>query len=1056
MKSKILRILGVVTTVAIIASVLVAPISAVSGVTVNLAATDTQIGFVNADYTIFATLASQLLGNAGGTITLPDVGDAVRFTANAATDQVKLTVSAGTVSVVMSGAGTYTAGVIQFSAVAETATVTATALATTVAYTKTVGTIADPVSFADVTVAPTCTAAPGAFALPDGGTAPVDTIVFTAAAATDVVTLTFTTGAATVVFSPAATTGGYVAGVITFDAVGQTATVTGTVNNTAGTWARTAGLATGAPGANGNKLLTVAASVAGGDTITITYPAGFLIAAPTATLSAAPGWVTLPGAVIASFVPSVTTGVVWSFDATARTITAKLAAGDYIGEGAQVRIAITAGVTNTATAGDYTLTVKTSKETTAVASNTFTIVNPTPAALPGVVTVYNASNVAIFNSNANNAIALSLGQVLGTGWTITLTPGTYAEGTLTIPVGLTGLTVKGVGDIATIIVGGNWVVNAGNVTFSNMTMLPGTASLTAVSVGATGGGIKIDSCSFVRSGTAASLNDQFSISYAATTIGATTTAATGMISNNKFDSTLGGGFDVSVAVATGSVGLTISKNTFNSDYTNPGHALFAYWEDISIQPYASCTIDSNTFTGAGWGVDAEAGTVVVTNNTFTGIHMALNVGAWSAPGTATVTFDSNTLTNVGASTTAWPPNGTDAMTVTKNGTVKIINNSIKGAGNYVLTVAAAATPANMAFMYNTIDAGNKYGVKNLNAVSVNATHNFWGAATGPVTGYNTAGVDASGFLGKAANAGAKVFMLPTAAVTDATIGATVTNITANYIGLAAYAANPVAINVPATVTASSYLDVTVNGGAVNTTIRIAGTTAAPVTTASGVMILDPVFGQWTAVPGVIQNVFGNYMEFTIATSSLGGSPFAVVATKPTVPGAVPAIVPPYMPITGTTGFPVDGTFSWAPVAGAIGYDVVVAEDSTLADKFAVINYSASTTINASPIPADQTLKYDTVYWWRVRATNAVGPGVWTVGFFTTEKAPVVPTQGTTTVITTTIPVVTSVAPPNITLEVPVQEPVNVIPPFLLWAVVAVGVILIIAVIVLIVRTRRIS
>ena len=78
--------------------------------------------------------------------------------------------------------------------------------------------------------------------------------------------------------------------------------------------------------------------------------------------------------------------------------------------------------------------------------------------------------------------------------------------------------------------------------------------------------------------------------------------------------------------------------------------------------------------------------------------------------------------------------------------------------------------------------------------------------------------------------------------------------------------------------------------------------------------------------------------------------------------------------------------------------------------------------------------------------------------FTSEKEPVVveppPAPVTTTV---TIPVVTSVPAPEVTLNIPAApSPVQPIPSYLLWAVIVVGAVLVIAVIVLIVRTRRIS
>jgi hypothetical protein len=59
---------------------------------------------------------------------------------------------------------------------------------------------------------------------------------------------------------------------------------------------------------------------------------------------------------------------------------------------------------------------------------------------------------------------------------------------------------------------------------------------------------------------------------------------------------------------------------------------------------------------------------------------------------------------------------------------------------------------------------------------------------------------------------------------------------------------------------------------------------------------------------------------------------------------------------GATNVLINVTFSRPAVNRATSYEIVVAEDSTLTDKFAVIKYSASTPVNFSKVPADQTLK----------------------------------------------------------------------------------------------------
>jgi hypothetical protein len=170
------------------------------------------------------------------------------------------------------------------------------------------------------------------------------------------------------------------------------------------------------------------------------------------------------------------------------------------------------------------------------------------------------------------------------------------------------------------------------------------------------------------------------------------------------------------------------------------------------------------------------------------------------------------------------------------------------------------------------------------------------------------------------------------------------------------------------------------------------------------------------------------------------------------PTAVPA-----SPTLGQTNIPVDVTFTWPAVTGATGYYFAIAQETGQTDKFAILDYSATTPTNA--FKARENLKYNTQYWWRVQAFNATTTGSWQTFFFTTMPAPATTPAGGGTITQTQAPpvIVTQVPPPQITLEIPPSPtPVQVIPNYLLWAVIGVGAILVIAVIVLIVRTRRIS
>jgi hypothetical protein len=132
--------------------------------------------------------------------------------------------------------------------------------------------------------------------------------------------------------------------------------------------------------------------------------------------------------------------------------------------------------------------------------------------------------------------------------------------------------------------------------------------------------------------------------------------------------------------------------------------------------------------------------------------------------------------------------------------------------------------------------------------------------------------------------------------------------------------------------------------------------------------------------------------------------------------------------------PASVGFAWAPVSGATEYQVIVATDAALTK-------SVAGTPALVTIPAYQAtgLAFDTVYYWAVKATKPTA-SVQTVGTFTTmaKPAPVasVPAGGA--------------VQPTIVVQAPPAET-----PAYIWAVIAIGAILVVAVIILIVRTRRV-
>jgi hypothetical protein len=766
--------------------------------------------------------------------------------------------------------------------------------------------------------------------------------------------------------------------------------------------------------------------------ITVTTAGAGYLTAPAVTLAAPPA-----GGTQATATATINNGA-WTYSATSRTITFTLGATDVIGATASVYIVISAGITNPSTAGDYTLTVKTSQETTAVASSAYTIINPTVVTPPGIVKLYNSTGVLMDQRVGANMVK-TLVDLAGAGYTVELGPGLYQEAAAITIVATTqdGLTIKASGALADTVVPVAWTINAKNVTFQGLTLKPSAAGGTVAAIN--GSGVKFDGCSFVKAGTATTAAAETFLTY-----NNATAATTGTITNCKFDTTLGAVVDTSIVVSAGSVGLTVSKNTFALDNTTLGAM------DVAIAVSATCTISENTFTGAsGLGITVAAGTATISKNTFTNLDEALDINGGS------VVFSDNTADGCGLAISTTLTNGQAVIDDHGATAVTAFGNTIKNSKAYV---AWSATGVGN-WMFNQL-LTNAKGFRGT-VGTLNATHNWWGVATGPATGANsTTGVDASSWLGAVPSNGTAAIPPATLLEAKATAGVNLyTNVIATgvpaaptLIGVASYATNPGAVAPASTYKLLNYFDAFVKGltsGTDQITINFYG----KVTASSKVLFWNEAFNRWDEVSNQGANVGGGYVwavfnhTTTPALLALTGQEFALVDAPPPATGGVGGVL---FPALGAVNIPIDTTFTWPAVASAVTYEFEIAEEIGQTDKFYLKDEVGSSAVSAFKLV--DTLKYDTQYWWRVRAVDANNAkGAYTVSFFTTAKEPVV-------VVTPPPVVVTQTPPPQITLEIPPAQVTKVepIPAYLLWAVIAVGAILVIAVIVLIVRTRRIS
>jgi hypothetical protein len=147
------------------------------------------------------------------------------------------------------------------------------------------------------------------------------------------------------------------------------------------------------------------------------------------------------------------------------------------------------------------------------------------------------------------------------------------------------------------------------------------------------------------------------------------------------------------------------------------------------------------------------------------------------------------------------------------------------------------------------------------------------------------------------------------------------------------------------------------------------------------------------------------------------------------------------PLPGATDVPVNATFQWSAVTGASSYHIQVADNPGFTDPLADAT-TADTFFTLS-----SALKAGTVYYWRVQAISGQVASAYVSRVFTTA-APVAPTTATTTQPPQTVQ-------PTIIVTIPPTTPAPVQTPGYVWAIIAIGAVLVIAVIVLIARTRRV-
>jgi len=154
------------------------------------------------------------------------------------------------------------------------------------------------------------------------------------------------------------------------------------------------------------------------------------------------------------------------------------------------------------------------------------------------------------------------------------------------------------------------------------------------------------------------------------------------------------------------------------------------------------------------------------------------------------------------------------------------------------------------------------------------------------------------------------------------------------------------------------------------------------------------------------------------------------------------------PAAGATGVSLTPVVTWGSVPNST-YNFKISTDPAFGTAGVVDSKTGLTGTVYAPAAA---LKPNTNYFWEVQAvTNGIS-GDWVVSGFTTGSGNIVaPTTSAPVVTTTAAPAVA----PTIIVTIPPQPVVPQETPGYMWVIIAIGAILIIAVIVLIARTRRV-
>jgi len=700
---------------------------------------------------------------------------------------------------------------------------------------------------------------------------------------------------------------------------------------------------------------------------------------------------------------------------------------DGIGAMAYVQLVIP-DVTNPTETGTYTLEVKTTEESDYAESDGYDIDAPT---VGGFVYVYNPSNILMATFGGSNALNAAedgtTNYYTKEDFTIKVGPGTYK---LSSDISILGknLTLESADGAADTIIDGDELYGIEIITNKGITIDGFTIDDAAKAIIIKAEDATVTNC-IITDDTLAGIEIQM------------------------------GGIDATVSdnvIEDCKIGINFALATVDPTVTDLGDV------DITGNEITESVQGAIVFEGGNQDVDITGNTI--TGNDDSGIYFAIN--ATNAYICSDITISGNTITlNEGCGIKiAEDESGTASaptkLAITEN---DILDNEDEG------VLAVSWNGASAYVMFNNI-VGNEDSVQNDDADTadtINARFNWWGttddddfdevgnvdvepwlmsAQEDAVTGSKVA-VNAVTSLDAKDAAGVKV-----SGVDD---GATVVK-KAAIISAAKYAANPEGALDDAIAFYDVFVQLEATFDLTDVTAKLKFYDSAMTTGSTASFWTGDFWAECSDQEARDGIIYVSVSDDTLpALDELEETIFGVVGGEAITEFGAPALL---APAVGADDVSLTPTFAWGAVADAIGYDFEFADNANFVTPLVKLDGELGRLIVTAYAYVGE-LPYSTAYYWRVKAVSADAESDWASGVFITMGEPEEPIPPV---------VIEPYEPPEITIEQPdiiVQSPDVIVPlpdvaapitPAWIYVIIGVGAVLVIALLVLIVRTRRVA